>query len=245
MSVPATRQEFSDYCLRRLGSPVININVATEQIDDRIDDALSFFYEYWHEGTEKTYYIHAITSQDITNRYITLPGNIIGAVRLFDPSTYGSIANMFDIRYQIALNDLYTLTAQSLVPYYMTMQHLSLIEDLLVGHKPIRFNRYNNICYIDMDWAQYGVGEFLMIEAYQIMDPDVYAAVWGDRWLLRYGTALIKKNWAENVKKFGGMAMPGGITINGQEMYNEAVAEIDMLEQQSRDLSIPTQFIWG
>ena len=161
MSKPSTRSQFKDYCLRRLGWPVIEINVDDDQVEDRIDDALQFFNDYHFDGSEKIYYKHEISANTISNRYITLPENIIGAVRVFPISNSLISTNIFDIRYQIALNDLYTLTSVSMVPYYMAFQHIQLIEQLLVGQQPIRYNRHTNKCYIDMNWDKVRAGEFL------------------------------------------------------------------------------------
>lgn len=233
MAVPTSRQTFKDYCLRNLGYPVIEINVDDDQVDDRIDEALKYWWDYHFDGTEKTYYKHQVTSTDRTNKYITLPDNIIGAVNLFsigDPSVRSD--DLFNIRYQIALNDLYTLTSVSLIPYYMTMQHLAVIQELLVGRQPIRYNRHRNILHIDMDWNTINNGEWLLVEAYQIVDPNTYTDAWGDRWLLTYATALIKRQWGNNLKKFDGMQMPGGLTFNGQKIYDEAIAEIKELEDE-------------
>lgn len=233
MAVPNSRTTFKDYCLRSLGYPVIEINVDDDQVDDRIDEALKYWWDYHFDGTEKMYYRHQVTSTDRTNKYITLPDNIIGAVNLFsigDPSVRAD--DLFNIRYQIALNDLYTLTSVSLVPYYMTMQHLSVISELLVGRQPIRYNRHRNILYVDMDWNTINNGEYLLVEAYQVVDPDTYTDAWGDRWLLTYATALIKRQWGNNLKKFQGMQMPGGLTFNGQQIYDEAIDEIKKLEEE-------------
>jgi hypothetical protein len=145
MAVPTSREEFKQYCLRKLGKPVIEINVDDDQVDDRIDEALRYYWDYHFDGSDKIYYKHQITDQDITNKYITVPENIIGAIRVFpiaDPVVRAD--DLFNIRYQIALNDLYTLTSVSMVPYYMTMEHLSLISELLVGQQPIRFTRSKN-----------------------------------------------------------------------------------------------------
>lgn len=233
MAVPTSRTEFKAYCLRSLGFPVIEINVDDDQVDDRIDEALKYWWDYHFDGTEKIYYKHQVTSTDRNNKYITLPDNIIGAVNLFsigDPSVRSD--DLFNIRYQIALNDLYTLTSVSLIPYYMAMQHLAVIQELLVGRQPIRYNRHRNILHIDMDWNTINNGEYLLVEAYQVVDPDTYTDAWGDRWLLHYATALIKRQWGNNLKKFDGMQMPGGLTFNGQKIYDEAVAEITKLEEE-------------
>lgn len=233
MAVPSSRSEFKEYCLRALGKPVISINVDDDQVEDRIDQALKYYGDYHFDATEKVYYRHQVTSSDITNKYITLPENIIGAVSIFsigDPSVRSD--DLFNIRYQIALNDLYTLTSVSLVPYYMTMQHLAVIQELLVGKQPIRYTRHRNILHVDMDWNTINAGEYLLVEAYQVIEPATYTDVWGDRWLAEYTTQLIKRQWGNNLKKFGGMQMPGGVTFNGQQIYDEADADIKKMEQE-------------
>lgn len=246
MAKPASRDDFKEYCLRRLGKPVISINVDDDQVEDRIDDALNYFWEYHFEGSEKIYYKHQITQADMDRKYITLPENIIGVVKLFDITSISNVGNMFDVRYQIALNDLYTLTSHSMIPFFMTMQHLQFIEQLLIGHKPVRYNRHKNRLYVDMDWNIINVGNYFVVEAYSIIDPEVFEDVWGDRWLQRYATATIKRQWGENLKKFSGMQMPGGITFNGQQIWNEATQEIAQLEEEMiNSFSIPSGFIMG
>ena len=233
MAIPTTRSAFKEYCLRRLGKPVIEINVDEDQVEDRIDDALRYYWDYHFDGAEKVYYKHAVTSTDRTNKYITLPENIIGAVSIFsiaDPSIRSD--DLFNIRYQIALNDLYTLTSVSMLPYYMVMENLALIAEMLVGKQPIRYNRHMNKLYVDMDWNTLMDGEFLLVEAYQIVDPTDYVDVWKDQWLMRYSTALIKRQWGANLSKFTGMTLPGGVQFNGQTLYNEAIQEIDTLERE-------------
>ena len=232
MAVPTSRPEFKEYCLRRLGKPVIDINVDGDQVDDRIDDALKYYWDYHFDGTDKTYYKHLVTSTDITNKYITIPENIIGVVNIFPIGQNLSTNNLFNIRYQIALNDLYDLTATTLVPYYLAMQHIQFLEQMLVGMQPIRYNRHMNRLYVDMDWNKVNVGEYLVAEAYQIVDPDVYTDAWGDRWLQRYATALIKRQWGSNLTKFIGVQLPGGMQFNGQKIYDDAVNEIDELEHE-------------
>jgi hypothetical protein len=232
MSNPTSRAAFKEYCLRRLGKPVIEINVDEDQVDDRIDEALAYYWDYHFDGTEKIYYKYQITAEDAANKYITLPDNIIGAVNIFNIGDAMNVANIFNIRYQIALNDLYTLTNISLVPYFMAFQHIQLIEEILVGRKPIRYNRHRNQLFIDMDWSILPVGNYVIVEAYQVVDPDTYTDVWHDRWLAQYATALIKRQWGNNLKKFDGMQMPGGLTFNGQKIYDEAIEEINALEKE-------------
>ena len=246
MAVPTTRDQFKAYCLRRLGAPVIEINVDDDQVEDRVDDALRYYWDYHFDGTEKIYYKHLVTNTDITNKYITVPDNIIGAVNLFniaDPSIRSD--DLFNIRYQIALNDLYTLTSVSMVPYYMVMEHLSLISEMLVGKQLLRFNRHMNRLYIDMDWNSLS-NEYLLVEAYQIIDPTEYVDVWKDQWLMRYATALIKRQWGSNLTKFTGMQLPGGLTFNGEKIYNDAVAEItDLEDKMISSYSLPVMDMVG
>src|SRR5665213_3349673 len=191
MSAPASRKDFAEYCLRSLGKGAIEINVTDDQIDDRIDQALKYYWDYHFDGADRVFVKHIVTDLDITNRYITLPDNIIGAVRMFSVGDALSTNNIFDIRYQIALNDLYTLTSVSMIPYYMAMQQIQFIEQLLVGQQPIRFTRTNHQCFIDMDWQRVAVDNFIILECYQVVDPDTFTSVWGDRWLFKYTSALI------------------------------------------------------
>jgi len=232
MATITSRSEFKEYCLRKLGKPVIEINVDDDQVEDRIDEALKYYWDYHFDGTEKIFYKHQFTQEDIDNKYITLPQNIIGAVNIFDIGDYIATNNIFNIRYQIALNDLYTLTYQSMVPYYMAFQQLQLLEQLLVGKQPIRYNRNTNKLYVDVNWDKVTVGYYLVVEAYQIVDPTTYQDVWNDRWLQRYATALIKKQWGTNLTKFIGMQLPGGIQFNGEKIYNDAHDEIEKYEQE-------------
>jgi len=232
MAVPASRADFKAYCLRKLGAPVIEINVDDDQVDDRVDEALRWWWDYHFDGADKTYYKYQVNQNDIQNRYITMPDNIIGAVNLFPIGQALNTNNLFNIRYQIALNDLYTLTSVSMVPYYMALQHIQFLEQMLVGQQPLRYNRHMNRFYIDMDWNIINVGDFIIVEAYQIVDPDEFTRAWGDRWLARYAEALIKQQWGNNIKKYDGMQLPGGMTFNGQRIYDEATAERKELEQE-------------
>lgn len=233
MAVPTSRSEFKEYCLRKLGKPVIEINVDDDQIDDRIDESLKYYYDYHFDGSERIYYKYQLTETDLNNQYITLPENIIGAVRIFpvgDP-TVGS-QDLFNIRYQIALNDLYTLTTVSMVPYFMTMEHLALIQEIIIGQQPIRYNRHTNKMYIDMSKNRIQPGYWIIVEAYMIVNPDVYTDAWGDRWLQEYCTAKIKYQWGSNLTKFSGLQLPGGVQFNGDKILDDAKEEIDRLEDE-------------
>lgn len=247
MAVPSTRDEFKEYCLRALGKPVIEINVEDTQVEDRIDQALRFFYDYHFDGTERLYYKHQITQTDKDNQYITLPENIIGAVKVFpigDP--IASSGDIFNIRYQIALNDLYTLTNVALIDYYMTMEHLALVQELLVGKPMIRYNRHRDRLFIDLDKEKWVVGSYLVVEAYEIVDPETYTDVWADRWLQHYTAQLIKRQWGTNLSKFEGMQLPGGVTFNGAKLYDDAETEIRRLEEEMiNNYSLPIQDMIG
>jgi hypothetical protein len=230
--IPQNREQFIQYCLRRLGKPLNEVNIDEDQISDRIDDALQYFWDYHFSGSEKTYYKYQVTNEDKINRYITLPDNIIGVVNLFPIGQALNTNNLFNIRYQIALNDLYTLTSVSMVPYYMALQHVQFLEQMLVGQQPLRYNRYVNRCYIDMDWNIINPGDYLILEAYQVVDPEIYSKVWTDRWLQRYATCLLKQQFGTNLKKYDNMPLPGGIKFNGQKIYDEATDEREELEHE-------------
>ena len=233
MANPASRQQLKEYCLRRLGEPVVDVNVDDEQLEDRIDDALKFYQDYHYDGTERIFLKHQITAADKTNEYIEINDNIIGIIRVFDIGDSINSSNLFNIRYQIHLNDLFDFTSTTYVPYVTAMRHVEQLEEIFVGKKPIRFNRHMNRLYIDMDWSDdVAVGEYIIVEAYRILDPNTYTDVYGDRWLREYTTQLFKRQWGENLKKFEGMQLPGGLQFNGQQIYNEAQDEILRMESE-------------
>ena len=257
MAVPTSRATFKEYCLRNLGKPVIDINVDEDQVDDRIDEALQYFAQYHYDGVERVYLKHAVTQAEIdrakTNAsetatdkadnsitaswsegkgFIPVPDSVMSVIKVFDFSDKDTV-NMFDIRYQLHLNDLYDFTSESILHYEMTMQHLDFLDHILVGEKPIRFNQHQNRLYIDMDWSNdLKVGEFLIIEAYRKLNPDTYTDIYDDIYLKRYATALIKRQWGANLSKFEGVQMLGGVTLNGAKIFEEAQADIEKLEEQ-------------
>jgi hypothetical protein len=233
MAVPSSRAEFKEYCLRKLGKPVIEINVDDDQVEDRIDEALKYYWDFHFDGSEMTYYKHQITDADKENKYITLPENIIGAISVFpigDPTINSQ--DLFNIRYQIALNDLYTLTSVSMVPYYLAMTHLGVISEMLVGVPMIRYSRHKDRLFIDIEWDKVVTGNYLLVQAYQVIDPDEFTDAWGDRWLAKYASALIKRQWGANLTKFSGLQLPGGVTFNGEKIYDDADAEIQRIEEE-------------
>ena len=233
MANPTTRDELKKYCLRRLGHPVVEINIDEDQMQDRIDDALAFYRDYHYDGTERTYYKHQVTSDDRTNGYIPIPSNINGVINVFPIGTGLNANNLFNLRYQITLNEIYDWSHAQFVNYTESMRRVALMEEIFVGKQPLRFNRHMDRLFIDMDWnTRTVVGEYLVIEAYRELDPDTYTSVWGDRWLRMYCTQLFKRQWGENLKKFEGMQLPGGVQFNGQQIWSEADEEIKRLEEE-------------
>ena len=233
MASVTSREQLKDYCLRQLGAPVIEINVDDDQVEDRIDDAFQFYREYHFDAVEKLYLKHEITANNISNQYIEISNAVVGVERVFPFMNKSTGTNIFDIKYQILINDLYTLMSTDLIYYTAVRQELELINQLLVGQKPIRFNRHMNRLHIDMDWAADVVeGTYIIVECWRILDPDVYTDVYNDMFLKRYATAQIKKQWGNNLKKFAGVQLPGGVTLNGEIIYQEAIEEIRQIETE-------------
>ena len=257
MAIPTTKSTFKEYCLRNLGKGVIDINVSDDQADDRIDEALQYFAQYHYDGIEKVYLKHQITQEDVdrskTNEtstatdskdssitasfsegkgFIPMPSAVVSVIQIF-PFDNVATNNMFDIRYQLRLNDLYDFSSTSVIHYQMTMEHLDFLSHILVGEKPIRFNQHQNRLYIDMDYENdIDVGEYIIIECYRKIDPATYTDIFDDIYLKRYATALIKRQWGANLAKFSGVAMLGGVTMNGETIYTQAQEEIQQLEEQ-------------
>jgi hypothetical protein len=254
MASVSNRQAFTDYCLRRLGAPVIDINVDDDQVQDRIDDALQYWQDYHFDGLQKVYYIKALLPGDITQRYLDLSGStdaqgnpmeIVGISRIFPVSDSQATVNMFDLRYQLRLNELYDFTSASYINYTLTQQHLRSLEIMFTGEVPIRFQRHMQRLYIDWAWGaqEAPVGTVVVAEAYAAINPDVYQKVWNDRWLKEYATALIKRTWGNNIKKFAGLQLPGGVSLNGDTIYTEAAEEIERLEKEmENNYGAPLEF---
>jgi hypothetical protein len=243
MASPITnRDDFKNYCLRRLGFPTIQINVDDDQIEDRIDDAIQYWQDYHFDGTQKVYWIHQVTQNDIDNRYVSAAQAvdssnnsvyILGVSRIFPISDSEATVNMFDLRYQLRLNELYDFTSASYINFTLTQQHLRSLEIMFTGEVPIRFNRLMQQLYIEWSWDQeVSVGSTVVAECYAAINPDTYNYVWNDRWLKEYTTALIKRTWGNNLKKFSGIQLPGGVALNGDVIYKEAADEIERLEKE-------------
>jgi len=256
MAVPSSKATLKTYCLRALGFGVIDINVSDDQIDDRVDEALQYFAQYHYDGVERMLLKYQVTAADIErsktdttttatdsvdssitasfgegNGFIPMPSSVISVMGIF-PFSDSSTNNMFDVRYQLRLNDLYDFSSTSVIHYEMTMQHLDFLEHILVGEKPIRFNEHQNRLYIDMDWSNdITAGEYIIIECYRKIDPASYSDIFDDIHLKRYATALIKRQWGANLSKFSGVAMLGGVTMNGENIFSQAQEELEKLEE--------------
>ncbi len=240
------RAGFIQYCLRRLGEPVIKINVSPEQLEDRVDDAMKYYVDYHYDATNRTYFKHQLTEQDIANEYLTVPENIIGVVNLFPIGANFQGNNIFNVRYQFFLNYITDITSQQIAPYYMAEQYIQLLQELLVGQQPLRYNRNENKLFIDMDWRKVTPGEYIIYEAFLVLDPDVYADIWNDRWVQRYATVLIKEQWGSNLTKFRGMQLPGNVQFNGDAILASALEEKETLESQViSQYSLPIPFLLG
>jgi hypothetical protein len=244
---PASREELKAYCKRQLGEPVIEINVAPEQEEDVLEYSLQYFQQFHFDSVELLYLKHQVTANNISDQYIELNDAIIGVEKVLPFTSRTRGIDLFDIRYQIFLNDIYSLQSTDIIYYTQVMTQLQLINDLLVGQKPVRFNRHQNRLHIDMDWeVDVAVGEFLIIQCYRILNPNTYTDVYNDYFLKRFMTANLKKVWGNNLKKFEGVQMPGGVTLNGQRIYDEAIEEIKELEQEVQSTyMLPVDFFVG
>lgn len=242
--------DFKKYCLRSLGAPIVTVDVTDEQIQDRYEDALRKYHDFHYDGTERTYLKHQITQTDFDNRFIPLPPNVVGVNKIIKQraSAGGSgDASLFNVEYQFLLNQMHLLWAAGNIAYYEhTMQHITMMDQILNGQPTFRFNRAVDKLYVDVNWEKnMRVGNFLVIECYVSLDPSTNPKIFDDRWFKDYTTALIKRQWGENLKKFGGVQMIGGTTLNGQQIYNEAIEQIAALEQELRNsYEIPIDAIY-
>ena len=274
MAKPASRQELIDYCLRRLGAPVLEINIDDDQIDDLVDDALQYFHERHFDGVERMYLKYKITQSDIdrgsakgtngvgivtttgtsnitgygstafnfyeTSNYIQVPDSVIGIERIFKFDTSSISGGMFSIKYQLFLNDLYYFNSVELLQYSMVKRYLEDIDFLLTTDKQIRFNKRQNRLYLDLEWGAQTAGNFMILDCYRILDPNDYTKVYNDSFLKRYLTALMKRQWGQNLIKFRGVKLPGGIELNGREIYEDAEKELANIQQRmSMDYELP------
>ena len=257
MSKPSTRQGLIDYCLRRLGYPVLEVNVDDDQIDDLIDDAIQYFQERHFDGVERMLLKHKITNENkqtlktgittttanstvgITTttfeeaqNFIQLPDHVLGVERFLkmDASTISS--GMFNIKYQIFLNDLYYYGALDLMNYAMVKTYLEDLSRLITPDVQLRFNKRQHRLYMDIDWRQVSKNTYLIIECYRLVDPANASDIYNDWWLKRYLVAIIKRQWGQNLMKFQGVMLPGGVSLNGRQIYDDAIREIEQIEYE-------------
>jgi len=323
-----SRTEFTDYCLRALGEPVVEINIDDSQVEDRIDEAIEYWRQYHYDGIERIYLKQQITASRITittnnggsfklgatitgatsgataqlareakapptegwiessgntlivrnvfgdfqdgetisdgtstailaasnavskgvydNKYLELPDLVYGVHRVIPFSGVTSSKNLFDLQYQLRLNDLYDLTSVQLIYYKQVMSHIALLDLELNGHPLYRFNRMQGRLFLDINWeTDLVLGEYIVVECYRALDPVTWTKVWNEPWLKHYATALIKRQWATNIKKFSGISLPGGVTLDGNQLYDEAQNEIAALEEELVNKAAPLEFFLG
>lgn len=251
MANPTSRATLIDYCLRRLGDPVIEVNVDEDQIDDRIDEAIQYYQEFHSDALKRGYLKHLLTAADITNKYITLSTDIQYVSRMFKvDSTFAQTGNMFDIKYQMALNDVWDLTswAGDLAYYEQLQQYLSLLDMKLNGSPIVDFVRKQNRLYIhgNIEDGDLEAGQYIVAEVYEIINPNTHTSIYNDMWLKQYATSLIKLQWGMNLIKFEGMQLPGGVIINGRQLFDDAQAEIQELQEKIRlEHEMPADFFVG
>lgn len=251
MANPNSRTSLIDYCRRRLGEPVIEVNVDEDQVEDRIDEAIQYYQEFHSDATKRGYLKHQMTSTDIANKYITLSSNIQFVSRMFRvDSAFAQTGNMFDIKYQMALNDIWDLTnwAGDMAYYEQLQQYLSLLDMKLNGAPLVDFVRRQNRLYIhgNIEDQDIKVGDYIVLEVYETIDPDTHTSIYNDMWLKQYATALIKLQWGMNLIKFEGMQLPGGVIINGRQIFDDAQAEIQELQEKIRlEHEMPADFFVG
>jgi hypothetical protein len=254
MAIPTTKAQLKEYCLRKLGKPVLEVNVSDDQIDDAIDYTIQKFQQFHYDGAERVYLKHQITQEVLDraqtsaislshagndtwkegNGYIEVPDHILSVEGLFSFTDKGT-ANIFDIRYQMRLNDLYDFTSTQFYHYYMIQQHLETIDFLLEGMKPIRYSQVQDRLYIDWDWpADALLNQYIVVKAWRALDPTTWTEIYNQMWVKDYATAKIKKQWGQNLTKFTGVQMPGGVSLNGEMIYNDAVEELKILDEQLR-----------
>ena len=247
MAKPTTRATLQDYCLRNLGAPVIEINVDEDQLEDRTDEALQFYQEYHSDGVIREYLKHELTAADITNNYITVADSVTNVVRMLKiTGTTGS--SLFDMGYHMRLNDIFMLQGlgTQMQEYEQAQQKLSLVDHRLNSEEHIRFSRHMNRVHMDEGFGDLKAGEFIVLEVFNIIAPDTYVDVYNDHYLKKYLTALIKRQWGANLMKFQDFTLPGGITLNGRQIYEDAIEEIQGLEEEARLIwAMPDNFLMG
>ena len=271
---PSSRTDFKTYCLRKLGAPVLEVNLASEQCEDLIDDALQMFQERTFDGAAQTYLKYKVTQADIdrgkgpgstdvvgittttatstvgitstfsyeeNNNFLQIPPEVLGVTKIFHFDGSNTITNnMFSVKYQLFLNDVYFWGSTELLSYAMTKTYLEDINFLLTTEKQIRFNKRQDRLYLDLDWDSLTVDDWLIIDCYRLIDPSDFGRVWNSQFLKEYATALMKRQWGQNLLKFNGVKLPGGIELNGRQIYDDGQKDIDtIMEKMSNTYELP------
>ena len=277
MAQPTSRTEFKEYCLRQLGAPVLEVNLATEQCDDLIDDAIQYFQERHFDGVSQIYMKYRVTQEDIdrgrastngnygtagivtetasaniagtattfsyyqNSNYLQIPPEVIGVTKIYHFDGLNTATNnMFSVKYQLFLNDIYYWGSTEILSYAMTKTYLSDIQFLLTTEKQIRFNQRMDRLYLDVDWGSLAVGDFIIIDCFRALNPNDYTRVWNDSFLKRYTAALFKRQWGQNLLKFQGVKLPGGIELNGRQIYDDGMKDLEIIrEQMSNTYELP------
>lgn len=230
MAVPSTRVELADYCLRKCGFPVIDINIAPEQVEDAIDDAIAFFQEYHYDGIERKLISHKITAADMANKYITLSHDVVSVSRVLNYQSSSNIDSLFSLEYQLRFNDLRDVSSLNMADYFVAKQYLAMLEDTLTPDIRHRYRRHTEKLYIDDNWNRFYEDGYFLIEVHQIIDPEVYNKMYSN-WILRdLCAAYVKKRWGDNMSKFQEIQLPGGVTLNGERIVDEAKQEIETIK---------------
>ena len=274
MAKPTTREELKDYCLRQLGAPVLEINVADEQVEDLLDDTLQYFNERHYDGVERMYLKYKVSQDDINrgkasgtdgigittttgssnivgfgtttfnfyenSNYIQVPDSVIGVEKIFKFDTSSISGGMFSIKYQLFLNDLYQFNSIDLLQYSMVKTYLEDIDFLLTTDKQIRFNKRQDRLYLDIDWGAQTKDTFFVIDCQRALDPNDFSKVFNDSFVKRYLTSAIKRQWGQNLIKFQGVKLPGGVELNGRQLYDDGQRELDEIKQRmAMDYEMP------
>lgn len=250
MATPNSRATLIDYCKRQLGEPVLEVNVDPDQLEDRVDEAIQYYQEFHSDATLRTYLKHQITDSDVTNEYITLNSNVQVVSNMFKVHGQSMSRNFFDIKYQLHLNDIANMHSYigDLAYYEQMQQYLSLLDTKLNGTPQVQFSRHQNRLYIHGEFEDKDIksGDYIVAEIYETVDPDTHTNIYNDMWLKQYTTALIKRQWGSNLIKFEGMQLPGGVMLNGRQLYDDATADIQSLEEQVRLAhEMPVDFFMG
>lgn len=225
-----SRQQFKDLILRNNGAPVLDLEIDDEQVEDKIDEAIKYYRDYNGDGSERIFLKHKITQTDLEQEYIVMSDLVQSVVKVWDLNTTAANQSIFGIRYQMALNDFFNLGSTSLLNYQNTMTYLAMVEDVFSSRPAISFNQHMNKLFIHMDWKQQSLlDKYIIVECWRVLDPDVYTDMWNDRMLINHATAMVKKQIGTHLKKFN-ITLPGNVSYNGDQMYSEAVEEMQEIE---------------